>query len=536
MRWLRAEKAWEQWTKAAEERLNRKLQNLFGDVMTKTVEELVRRGIIPSNDANIQSLLYDFRQLKDPFQKIIRDADIEAAGMGRLGAFQDLNRQGIALSFSEFSQSMNQLIENHSFVASAGTMARLTGDVMSNLAESFQKGLGIDEAADRLNTVFQGMRDWELRRVARTEINGFQNMGAYETIKELGANYHQWWTAMDDRVRDQHIPLHGQIVRVGDKFSNGLEYPGDRNGPIEEWINCRCRPIIFIMPLGYIQPGLAYFYEEDLIKVDPDEIDTEPKIDFLGTPDMLTKYGTGISTTFSGFIDGEKYMLKLVEPGSYTIVENPECELLATDIFHEAGFNAPNVRYGMVELPDGMTKMLVSDFIEYGTAYTPDEALDKIHNRELTLNKDQFRTMQIIDVLIGNGDRHGGNFFIDRDGNVIPIDNDLSFVTTSITSPGNTWQQCFNDSMRGLEHCQTPAHIVARNEMGREILEESAPEQYFEASDNIKELITDGFISSHIEKLPASEERKADLVRILSWRRDNLEDLVYSFLRHFGKI
>ena len=90
--------------------------------------------------------------------------------------------------------------------------------------------------------------------------------------------------------------------------------------------------------------------------------------------------------------------------------------------------------------------------------------------------------------------------------------------------------------MRGLEHCQTPAHIVARNEMGREILEESAPEQYFEASDNIKELITDGFISSHIEKLPASEERKADLVRILSWRRDNLEDLVYSFLRHFGKI
>lgn len=272
MRWLTALKTWEQWTKQAESRLTGELQNLFGGVMEKTVDELIRRGRIPNNDIAVQMLLKDFKALKDPMGTIISDAAIESAGVGRAQVFYDMARMGSELVFSEFSTRMLGLISQHAFVASNGTMSRMVGDVMGNLAESFRKGLGIDEAAESLNAVFQGMHDWELRRVARTEINCFQSQGAYMTERELGVEYHQWWSAEDARVRDSHIEMHGQIVRVGDRFTNGLLYPGDRDGAIEEWINCRCRPVCFLMPEGYAPPpGADYFYEEDLVPVSVEE-------------------------------------------------------------------------------------------------------------------------------------------------------------------------------------------------------------------------------------------------------------------------
>jgi hypothetical protein len=62
--------------------------------------------------------------------------------------------------------------------------------------------------------------------------------------------------------------MHGQIVRVGDQFSNGLRYPGDRTGEIAEWINCRCTTVPFIMPIGFIAPpGVLHFYEDELLAV-----------------------------------------------------------------------------------------------------------------------------------------------------------------------------------------------------------------------------------------------------------------------------
>jgi uncharacterized protein with gpF-like domain len=50
----------------------------------------------------------------------------------------------------------------------------------------------------------------------------------------------EWLTARDDRVRDSHQELDGEVAAVGDRFSNGLLYPLDPAGPPEEIVNCRC--------------------------------------------------------------------------------------------------------------------------------------------------------------------------------------------------------------------------------------------------------------------------------------------------------
>jgi len=130
-------------------------------------------------------------------------------------------------------------------------------------------GVDIDELIEEIQEVDF---DYDAERIARTEINGAQNEGAFDTERELGVQYHEWVTAQDDRVRGNdpedvadHTALHGVIVAVGDPFPNGLTYPGERIGDEAEWINCRCRAVPFIMPEGKRAPtGMDHFTAADL--------------------------------------------------------------------------------------------------------------------------------------------------------------------------------------------------------------------------------------------------------------------------------
>ena len=165
------------------------------------------------------------------------------------------------------------------FQASAHTMDRVDNRIMENITQSYNDGLGIDEAKDRLTIEYNGLKSWEAQRIARTEINSAQNDGAFDVYGELGVEYHQWWTAQDERVREtpqaDHRKMHGKIVKVGTAFSNGLMYPGDRQGSISQWINCRCTTLPFLMPLGKMAPvGMTEFTEEDLIDIPNFEMPT----------------------------------------------------------------------------------------------------------------------------------------------------------------------------------------------------------------------------------------------------------------------
>ena len=54
----------------------------------------------------------------------------------------------------------------------------------------------------------------------------------------------EWITAGDDRVRDSHEGMDGQRRKEGEpfitSFGNQLQFPGDRNAPASETIQCRC--------------------------------------------------------------------------------------------------------------------------------------------------------------------------------------------------------------------------------------------------------------------------------------------------------
>lgn len=157
---------------------------------------------------------------------------------------------------------------NKVFIASQNTLARVTNQLNQIITDGYRSGKGINIVASMLTRRFDQLQTWEAKRIARTEIHNSHNQGVMNIYNEIGVEYTQWIAASDDRVRESHEEINGEIIRLGDTYSNGLEYPGDTNGDIEEWINCRCSNAPFVMPYGYTAPpDKQQFREEDLIKL-----------------------------------------------------------------------------------------------------------------------------------------------------------------------------------------------------------------------------------------------------------------------------
>ena len=116
------------------------------------------------------------------------------------------------------------------------TQSILTGDSISDIAKSLTKVAEMNKVASV--------------RTARTATTSAENGGrvdSYKRAQEMGIKLRQQWLAtLDNRTRDSHRALDGEIIAVAKdkwhpvKFSNGCRFPGDPQGPRHEIYNCRC--------------------------------------------------------------------------------------------------------------------------------------------------------------------------------------------------------------------------------------------------------------------------------------------------------
>lgn len=115
----------------------------------------------------------------------------------------------------------------------AVTRGLLTGEHPEMIAQRFE---GLFEGTEPLSPHARAVR------IARTETNRVMNEATLERISEANAKgiktLKRWDAKLDDRVRDSHARVHGEVRADGEKFSNGCLKPGD-GGPAES-INCRC--------------------------------------------------------------------------------------------------------------------------------------------------------------------------------------------------------------------------------------------------------------------------------------------------------
>ena len=125
----------------------------------------------------------------------------------------------------------------------ADKITRINNTVKNQIKEMLDEGIrqgeSIMQLADRVRDIYN-MASGRAIMIARTETAGGVNGGSYIYYEHEGIPKKQWLTAGDEAVRESHRLLDGQIVRVTERFSNGLRFPADMEGEADEVINCRC--------------------------------------------------------------------------------------------------------------------------------------------------------------------------------------------------------------------------------------------------------------------------------------------------------
>lgn len=281
------------------------------------------------------------------------------------------------------------------------------------------------------------------------------------------------------------------------------------------------------------------------------------------------KTGTTSGPRAIAWAGARKLLLKSNRPGQALKMRtgNFEAELLAHDVLHRVDLPTPRVR--LVRLGRAPAELSALGPVCLEMEHLE---LESPPGRELTggwpgshqADVDAFLRMYVVDLLIGNVDRHGGNFFVKRErGRLVPvpIDNNLAFVTL-IPSAKDTgfvnFLPTFDGPDRGGFSLGSVSYITYGTALYQNMLAEpEVARRVPGVMRRVLALLDDDFIDRAVEALPPEvlppdalvdpatfpreiaslllpgesrplqgaplfAARKAELKRILEWRRDHL--------------
>lgn len=117
-------------------------------------------------------------------------------------------------------------------------------EIKAILQIGYSEGFTIETMTNELQDLFGNWEKYRSERIARTETTRAANDGAVKLYKLWGMEQKEWLSTNDDRTRDTHLEMNGQIVDINKDFESPsgakLSQPGDSNAPLAETVNCRC--------------------------------------------------------------------------------------------------------------------------------------------------------------------------------------------------------------------------------------------------------------------------------------------------------
>jgi hypothetical protein len=143
----------------------------------------------------------------------------------------------------------NQVAGQRVTMVSSTAQATLTNTIRQFMADPVFQSAGEVVQSKMLRQKFDGLADYQARRIVRTEATNAANYATEQAALNLfpGSDMTKTWkSGYDARVRPAHQVANGQIVPFNSKFSVGgesLQRPGDPNGSASNVINCRCSMI-----------------------------------------------------------------------------------------------------------------------------------------------------------------------------------------------------------------------------------------------------------------------------------------------------
>lgn len=224
------------------------------DAVEREAGSVVRSLFLDMRRAQLERLDgYEARTRGVPYEDLdaalIQAGDFEdafATEMGRVfeSALMDAAETvsvEIGASLSSFNRQHPQVVQ---FLDVKQNRVRgIPETVRAALRESIAEGVAEAETVADLKRRVRDTMNVEGRRVekiARTEAGEAVNGGRYMTMDIEGVESHEWSAFIDGETRSSHVDVDGEIVRVGERFSNGLLYPLEVGAPAGEVISCRC--------------------------------------------------------------------------------------------------------------------------------------------------------------------------------------------------------------------------------------------------------------------------------------------------------
>jgi SPP1 gp7 family putative phage head morphogenesis protein len=132
------------------------------------------------------------------------------------------------------------------FVKSAVTRVTQVIETTKNqinevITKALINGDSIDQIANNISQLYEEMGPRRAETIARTETLSASSYGGRVAAKSTGLPLKKTWLATrDNRTRNTHRHIDGEIKGIDELYSNGLMYPADLRGTSSEVINCRC--------------------------------------------------------------------------------------------------------------------------------------------------------------------------------------------------------------------------------------------------------------------------------------------------------
>lgn len=205
-------------------------------VLEKYME--LTKSIKGINDAQIFDEAAEFGELKKTISPLI----LEGLKAGGQDVFDEL---GIAGTFDLVDQRTIDYF-NRQIIKLKEITGTLREEIRLTLQEGVARNMTTADIVEALKHDFN-IAGNRARTIARTEITSSANGGRVFGYIENGIEKHEWVNSFDSDVRDEHRI--SEIVPVGEEFSNGLKWPGDKDGSGSTQgniINCRCTTIAVI--------------------------------------------------------------------------------------------------------------------------------------------------------------------------------------------------------------------------------------------------------------------------------------------------
>lgn len=195
---------------------------------------------VKQNSRLIAGILFDEKDQVRVFERegkpLISDA-FEDSGEQM---FKDLD---VGFNFDLRNERAEKFIKGRASKYAKQVVGTTRKSLRDTLLDGFREGESIPQLAKRIQKVYDIADRHRAIVIARTEIIAASNAGSLEGMKQSKVvDEKEWLISQDDRVRDSHVPMDGQVVKLNEVFTSGdgntAQHPGDF-GIAAEDINCR---------------------------------------------------------------------------------------------------------------------------------------------------------------------------------------------------------------------------------------------------------------------------------------------------------